>query len=222
MLALSRSACRQWEVSGAREDGRTIRNIITQLIKLTGSCRQKAVLPVLLFDTTAELGSHRMCPPEISLPCSPSCEGDGMLVYPCGSNSPHFSFTCAGEMHCEELVPCLEKEVCLLSGRSVSGTFSPSSPGSWQEGSSSSPVLRGDRQLLCERSMSWWGSAHSLEVLLDKRAGSGYGVEKSQLGAVWKFGLGWECLCFLAKPQCYTSSCCRQSYLTGGVGSTGF
>lgn len=59
-------------------------------------------------------------------------------------------------------------------------------------------------------------------VLLDKRAGSGYGVEKSQLEAVWKFGLGWECLYFLAEPQCYTSSCCRQSYLAGGVGSTGF
>lgn len=75
---------------------------------------QKAVLPVLLFDTAAGLESHGMRSPEISLPCSPSCEGDRVLVSPCGSSSPHFLIACAGELHFEELVACLMREVCLL------------------------------------------------------------------------------------------------------------
>lgn len=88
---------------------------------------QKAVLPVLLFDATAGLGSHGMCSPEISLPCSPSCEGDGVLVSPCGSSSPHFPIPCAGELHCEELVPLPgEGDLSLgMGGWSVSGMFPP-------------------------------------------------------------------------------------------------
>lgn len=113
-LAFSRSAGWHWEVSGAREDGRTLRTITAQLIKSAGSCMQKALLPVLLCDATAGLGSHGVCPPEMSLPCSPSCEGYRILVSPCGSSSPHLPISCAGEMLCAELLACLETEACLL------------------------------------------------------------------------------------------------------------
>lgn len=75
---------------------------------------QEALLPVLLCDATAGLGSHGVCPPEMSLPCSPSCEGHRILVSPCGSSSPHLPISCAGEMLCEELLACLETEACLL------------------------------------------------------------------------------------------------------------
>lgn len=47
--------------------------------------------------------------------------------------------------------------------------------------------------------MSWRGSARSLGMLVDKRAGPGHGEEKSKLEPAWKFGLGWELLWFLAE-----------------------
>lgn len=50
--------------------------------------------------------------------------------------------------------------------------------------------------------MSWQGSARSLGMLLDKRAGPGHGEEKSQLEASCKFGLGWELFIFLAESLC--------------------
>lgn len=137
------------------------------------------------------------------LPClvHPLVREMGCLFIPVAPTRPIFpslvQVRCTVKSWClawrNKFVSCNEWAEC--------GTFSPSSPGSWQKGSSSSPVLRSDRQLLCERNMSWWGCAHSLEVLLDKRAGSGYGVEKSQLEAVWKFGLGWECLYFWQSPS---------------------
>lgn len=50
---------RQQEVCSAGEEGSTIRTFIAQLIKLPGSCGQKAVLAMFLLDAT--LG---MCSPK--------------------------------------------------------------------------------------------------------------------------------------------------------------
>lgn len=62
--ALARSVRWQQEVCGAGEEGRTIGNIVAQLIKLTGSCRQKAALPMFLRDTAVSLGSSGMGSPK--------------------------------------------------------------------------------------------------------------------------------------------------------------
>ena len=63
-LALARSTRRQREVCGVGEEGSTIENIIAQLIKLTGSCGQKAVLPMFLLHTAVSLGSGGVCSPK--------------------------------------------------------------------------------------------------------------------------------------------------------------
>ena len=120
----------------------------------------------------------------------------------------------------DEFVSC--NECPGVSGEDVaSGSPAGTREGSWRlrpcAGTSTSRVGAGG-----ESSASWQGSARSLGMLLDKRAGLGRGEEKSQLEAAWEFGLGWELFCYFGRePPCHASSCCEGRYPAGGVGSTG-
>lgn len=71
---------RQQEVCGAGEEGRTIGNIIAQLIKLTGSCGQKAALPTFLLNAAVSLGSGGTSSPKTPSASCTLVRGAGTLL----------------------------------------------------------------------------------------------------------------------------------------------
>lgn len=96
--ALARSVRQQREVCSARGEGRTVGNIIAQLItKLTGSCRQKAVLPTFLPDTAVSLGCGRTGSAETPTTLGTLVGGSrDACASPRASRSPHFPIARAG------------------------------------------------------------------------------------------------------------------------------
>lgn len=227
-LALARSMRRQQEVCGAGEEGRTIGNIIAQLIKLTGSCGQKAALPTFLLDAAVSLGSGGT-----SSPKTPSA-----LVHPRAREPGRFSlwFQLAPFPHHWRRWDALRRAGTSPGGRNLSLVMSamecqlktcpPAAPrvcrraARWLSSPAKGPaalgwVLSGEQHVLAGI-CSLPGDACGQKGRARARGGE---IKTGTCLEVWvRVG---TFMVFGRESQCYASSCCKGSYLAGGGGSTG-
>lgn len=225
--ALARSACQQREVCGARGEGRTVGNIIAQLItKLRGSCRQKAVLPTFLPNKAVSLGSGRMGSAETPTTLGTLVGGSrDACASPRASRSPRFPIARAGGCTAKSWYLSW-REITLALVRSATGCQPTTCPPAAPRARGRSPVLLGDQQLSggCP-----WGEQNVLAGVCSlsgnafgqkgrARAWGGEIPTGSFLEAWFRVG---TFLFFGREPLCYASSCCKGSYPTGGMGSVG-